>query len=202
MYELVQEMEMLSHAISIPVEERKKPLPPPPADLIGKLHLAATNLGKERQQVASDVFRPSHRLPTTSLAQQVAELPLLLSLDKTCSRLEECWTLTSLTWRKLLVKTSVSIGWIILEVLGSICFVSANFPFSFCGILCQHNCMMQANIEIAQAQEQAQRQEKAAKVRKMLEADEEYMLQKQRNWDNWKDDHERGSGNDKLRPTA
>lgn len=69
----VQEIEMLSHAISLPEEERKKPLPPPPADLLGKLHLAATNLGKQRQQAAADVFRPSHRLPTRSLAEQVAK---------------------------------------------------------------------------------------------------------------------------------
>lgn len=61
---------------------------------------------------------------------------------------------------------------------------------------------LQAEIEIQQANEQARRQEKAAKVRAELEADEDYMLQKQRNWDDWKDDHERGAGNDKLRPTA
>lgn len=61
---------------------------------------------------------------------------------------------------------------------------------------------MQADIEIAQAHEQSQRQEQATKLRAKLEADEDYMLQKQRNWDDWKDDHERGSGNDKLRPTA
>ena len=61
---------------------------------------------------------------------------------------------------------------------------------------------MQADIEIAQAQEQAQRQEQAEKFRAKLEADEDYMLQKQRNWDDWKDDNARGSGNDKLRPTA
>ena len=64
---------MLSHAISMPEEERQKPLPPPPADLLGELHLAAINLGKQRQQIAANVFRPGHNLPTRSLAEQVGE---------------------------------------------------------------------------------------------------------------------------------
>lgn len=61
---------------------------------------------------------------------------------------------------------------------------------------------MQAEIEIADANERSKRQEKADRMRAELEADEEYALQKQRNWDDWKDDHERGAGNSKLRPTA
>lgn len=66
----MQEIEMLAHAVSIPEAERSKPLPPPPTDLLGELHMAAANLGKQRQQIAADVFKPSHRLPTRSLREQ------------------------------------------------------------------------------------------------------------------------------------
>lgn len=127
--QIEQELDMLSHALSIPEEERNRPLPPPPADLLGELHQAAAQLGRQRQQIAANVFKPSHRLPTRSLREQ-------------------------------------------------------------------------ADIEIAQAHEQAHSQAEAAKQRAELESDEDYMLQKQRNWDDWKDDHERGAGNNKLRPTA
>ena len=79
---VMQELEMLSHAISMPDEERHKPLPPPPADLLGELHRAASNLGGQRQQIASQVFRPSHRLPTRTLQQQVlAHIALLESWE-------------------------------------------------------------------------------------------------------------------------
>ena len=61
---------------------------------------------------------------------------------------------------------------------------------------------MQAEIEVLQAREQSEQQAKAAKIKAELEADEDYALEKQRRWDDWKDDHERGAGNDKLRPTA
>jgi len=62
---------MLTHAASLPEGERTKPLPPPPADLLQKLHLAAGNLGGQRGQIAANVFRPSHILPTRTLRQQV-----------------------------------------------------------------------------------------------------------------------------------
>jgi len=61
---------------------------------------------------------------------------------------------------------------------------------------------LQADIEVRQAQEAAESQAKADKRRAKLEEDEEYMLQKARAWDDWKDDNERGAGNSKLRPTA
>ena len=40
------------------------------------------------------------------------------------------------------------------------------------------------------------------KLKKELESDEDYVLAKERAWDDWKDDHQRGEGNSKLRPTA
>ena len=45
-------------------------------------------------------------------------------------------------------------------------------------------------------------QKEAEKRRAKLEEDEDYMLQKARAWDDWKDDNESGSGNSRLRPTA
>ena len=65
------EGELLAHAASLPEEERNKPLPPPPADLLQKLHLAAGDLGGRRGQIAANVFKPSHNLPTRSLREQV-----------------------------------------------------------------------------------------------------------------------------------
>lgn len=68
----LQEVELMAHAASLPEEERNKPLPPPPADLLQKLHLAAGDLGGRRGQIAANVFKPSHNLPTRSLREQVS----------------------------------------------------------------------------------------------------------------------------------
>lgn len=62
--------------------------------------------------------------------------------------------------------------------------------------------MLQAEIEVEQAKSAAERQTAAEKLKKELESDEDYVLAKARAWDDWKDDHQRGEGNSKLRPTA
>ena len=66
----IQEIEMLSHAASLPEEQRHQPLQPPPADLLRSLQLAASNLETRRQQVRASVFQPSHNLPTRTLREQ------------------------------------------------------------------------------------------------------------------------------------
>ncbi|KAK9803022.1 hypothetical protein WJX72_003617 [[Myrmecia] bisecta] len=67
---LQQEVEMLKHAASIPEDERNRPRPGPPPELMEQLMAAARGLeGPSREQRRQEVFRPSHNLPTVSLAQ-------------------------------------------------------------------------------------------------------------------------------------
>ena len=71
-----QELELLRHAASLPEQAMQQPPEPPPADVMAALQRAATALGStggaaERERLRAGVFRPSHELPTMSLAQQV-----------------------------------------------------------------------------------------------------------------------------------
>lgn len=64
---------------------------------------------------------------------------------------------------------------------------------------------MQAEIEIAMAQRAAESQARAEAKRAQAAAEDKYgeaETERQRAWDDWKDDHPYGSGNSKLRPTA
>ncbi|EIE22830.1 hypothetical protein COCSUDRAFT_42427 [Coccomyxa subellipsoidea C-169] len=69
---LKQEIELLSHAASLPEDLRERPAQPPPAALMQELHTAAAALSikSDAQQMRTNVFRPSHILPTVTLAQQ------------------------------------------------------------------------------------------------------------------------------------
>ena len=130
----------------------------PVGDLVAQLRLAAGNLERSRQQVAADVLRPSHVLPTRSLREQVSvDAQLWSVVCKPCSILSQKTT-----------KSSV---------------------------------LVQADIEIRQAQEAAARQ---AEAEKQTESDEDSdaWTQRQRAKDEWKDDHPTGWGNSKLRPCA
>lgn len=70
------------------------------------------------------------------------------------------------------------------------------------GERCHGVTTLQARIEMEQVAWAEAAQQKAQKARQELEADEDYQLQKQRAWDDWKDDNPRGAGNSKLKPTA
>ena len=69
---------MLQHAASLKTGQAadgaaQQVLAPrqPPEDLMAQLRLAASNLEAPRARAATDVFRPSHILPTRSLHEQV-----------------------------------------------------------------------------------------------------------------------------------
>ncbi len=76
-----QEIELLSHAASLPEDLRERPAQPPPAALMQELHTAAAALSikSDAQQMRANVFRPSHILPTVTLAQQVSQADSALS---------------------------------------------------------------------------------------------------------------------------
>lgn len=68
-----QEIEVLGHAATLPEDERARPAEPPPAELMLPLHKAAAALSTGRaKQMRANVFRPSHNLPTVTLAQQAS----------------------------------------------------------------------------------------------------------------------------------
>ena len=72
---------MLRHAVSLPDDERAKPAPAqaPPPELMASLQQAAAALRLDQaEQMRAAVFRPSHILPTVSLAEQVHDLTSLL----------------------------------------------------------------------------------------------------------------------------
>ena len=73
---VLQELEVLRHAATLPDQDANKhPSGPPPA-IMASLRAAASALGhSSRDETAQRVFRPSHALPTVTLAQQV-ESPL------------------------------------------------------------------------------------------------------------------------------
>ena len=67
---------MLRHAVSLPEDERAKPAPvqAPPPELMASLQQAAAALRLgQAEQMRAAVFRPSHILPTVTLAEQVRE---------------------------------------------------------------------------------------------------------------------------------
>ena len=75
----VQELDVLRHAVSLPEDERAKPAPvqAPPPELMASLQQAAAALGlNQAEQMRAAVFRPSHVLPTVTLAEQVHTLRL------------------------------------------------------------------------------------------------------------------------------
>ncbi|KAK9917919.1 hypothetical protein WJX75_009572 [Coccomyxa subellipsoidea] len=68
---LKQEIELLNHAASLPEDLRVRPAQAPPAELMEKLRSAAAALSMgSAQQMRASVFRPSHNLPTVTLAEQ------------------------------------------------------------------------------------------------------------------------------------
>ncbi len=68
---VLQEVDLLEHAASIPPDQRQQPPRPPPADVMQHLLGAASNLQRQRQHLQSQVFRPTVALPTVSVEQQV-----------------------------------------------------------------------------------------------------------------------------------
>lgn len=67
-----QEMEMLSAVAAMPEAERKRAAQssaPPPA-VLQQLRSAAEGLQSQRQTIRDNLLRPSHNLPTRTLAQQ------------------------------------------------------------------------------------------------------------------------------------
>ena len=76
----VQEVDVLRHATSLPEDERAKPAPvqAPPPELMASLQQAAAALRLgQAEQMRAAVFRPSHILPTVTLAEQVPHIPFL-----------------------------------------------------------------------------------------------------------------------------
>ncbi|CAL8464841.1 g4376 [Coccomyxa elongata] len=68
---LKREIEVLSHAATLSEDERARPAEPPPAEVMQQLHKAAAALSTGRaEQMRASVFRPSHNLPTITLAEQ------------------------------------------------------------------------------------------------------------------------------------
>ena len=71
---------MLRHAVSLPEDERTQPAPvqAPPPELMASLQQAAAALRLDQaEQMRAAVFRPSHVLPTVTLAEQVHTLASL-----------------------------------------------------------------------------------------------------------------------------
>ena len=65
-----QELELLQHAASVPLNERREPQPPTP-DIMQQLIGAANSMQQQRQNLQAQVFRPTVALPTVSVEQQV-----------------------------------------------------------------------------------------------------------------------------------
>ena len=69
---VLQELEVLRHAATLPEQDANKHLSGPPPAIMASLRAAASALGHSSQdEMAQRVFRPSHALPTVTLAQQV-----------------------------------------------------------------------------------------------------------------------------------
>lgn len=68
-----QEMELLSAAAAMPEAERRRAAQSnvPPPEALQQLRAAAAGLQSQRQAVRDNLLRPSHNLPTRTLAQQV-----------------------------------------------------------------------------------------------------------------------------------
>jgi hypothetical protein len=65
---------VLQHAVSLPGDVRSAQVPgrAPPPDVMSALHQAAAALSvNPAEQMRASVFRPSHNLPTRTLAEQV-----------------------------------------------------------------------------------------------------------------------------------
>lgn len=129
---LQQEVDLLEHAASIPRDQRQQGPRPPPPDVMQHLLGAASNLQGQRQNLQSQVFRPTVALPTVSVEQQ-------------------------------------------------------------------------GMIELQRMQEAQQKEAAAAAYKAAHEdsdEDSDAKVDKQRAWDDWKDENPSGWGNSKLRPTA
>ncbi|KAA6417860.1 MAG: hypothetical protein FRX49_12158 [Trebouxia sp. A1-2] len=129
---LQQEVHLLEHAASIPRDQRQQTPSPPPPDVMQHLLGAASNLQRQRQNLQSQVFRPTVALPTVSVEQQ-------------------------------------------------------------------------GMIELQKVQASQQKEAAAAAYRAAHEdsdEDSDAKVDKQRAWDDWKDENPSGWGNSKLRPTA
>ena len=72
------------------------------------------------------------------------------------------------------------------------------------GASLRYGFLLQADIEIAQAQEaaEASSQAEARRAQAGSDEDDDVAVFKARSMDEWKDDHPSGYGNSKLRPTA
>ena len=72
---LVQEIDLLEHAASLPLDQRQMQVArPPPPDVMQQLLGAAANLQTQqtqRQNLQAQVFRPTVALPTVGVEQQV-----------------------------------------------------------------------------------------------------------------------------------
>ncbi len=71
-----QEVQLLQAAAAMPEAERQKAKESnaPPPELMRQLMSAASGLESQRQQIRENLLRPSHMMPTRSLAQQVSFL--------------------------------------------------------------------------------------------------------------------------------
>jgi hypothetical protein len=84
-FNVLQELDVLSHAATLSPAERERPhaQPPPPPEVLEQLRSAAAAMNSAEQMRAT-VFRPSHILPTVTLPEQVPYfiplLPLVLEL--------------------------------------------------------------------------------------------------------------------------
>lgn len=68
-----------------------RPAQAPPAELMEKLHSAAAALSMgSAQQMRASVFRPSHNLPTVTLAEQVSSIYDRLD-GILCACTMDCW---------------------------------------------------------------------------------------------------------------
>lgn len=69
-----QEVQLLQAAAAMPEAERRKAKESnaPPPELMRQLMSAASGLESQRQQIRENLLRPSHMMPTRSLAQQVS----------------------------------------------------------------------------------------------------------------------------------
>ena len=87
---LHQEVDLLEHAASIPRDQRQQGPRPPPPDVMQHLLGAASNLQGQRQNLQSQVFRPTVALPTVSVEQQVAVSNHMIVIQTTC-RCQATW---------------------------------------------------------------------------------------------------------------
>lgn len=173
-----QEMEMLSAVAAMPEAERRRAAQssaPPPA-VLQQLRSAAEGLQSQRQTIRDNLLRPSHNLPTRTLAQQVGQNSQLQRAEM---------------WKHMSIACTLhrSSHDYLVSLTLSVFRRCSVMQYDLSDAISVGCCYAQAKIEMQQAQEAAQRQQEAEAARAAKGSDDEdddEAVHRQRAMDDWK----------------